>query len=40
MENLKVIQMIKKYSVLICLVISVILIVIASLVYPDGSLLD
>ena len=32
--------MVKKYSVLICLVISVILIVIASLVYPGGSLLD
>lgn len=33
-------QMIKKYSVLICLVISVGLIVIATLVYPGGSLLD
>lgn len=32
--------MIKKYSVLICVVISVILMVIASLVYPGGSLLD
>ena len=32
--------MFKKYSVLICFVISVILIVIASLVYPGGSLLD
>jgi hypothetical protein len=32
--------MIKKYSVLICLVISVILIVIATTVYPGGSLLD
>jgi hypothetical protein len=32
--------MIKKYSVLICLVISVILMVIATLVYPGGSLLD
>ena len=32
--------MIKKYSVLICLVSSVILIVIASLGYPGGSLLD
>ena len=32
--------MIKKYSVLICVVISVILIVIATLVYPGGSLLD
>ena len=33
-------QMVKKYSVLICLVISVILIVKASFVYPGGSLLD
>lgn len=32
--------MIKKYSVLICLVISVILMVIATLLYPGGSLLD
>ena len=32
--------MIKKYSVLICVVISVILMVIATLVYPGGSLLD
>jgi len=32
--------MIKKYSVLICVVISVILIVIATLVYPGGSFLD
>lgn len=32
--------MIKKYSVLICLVTSVILIVIATLDYPGGSLLD
>ena len=32
--------MIKKYSVLICLVTSVILIVIATLGYPGGSLLD
>lgn len=32
--------MIKKYSVLICFVISVILIVIATLVYPGGSLFD
>jgi len=32
--------MIKKYSVLICIVISVILLVIATLVYPGGSLLD
>ncbi len=32
--------MIKKYSVLLCVVISVILIVIATLVYPGGSLAD
>lgn len=32
--------MIKKYSVLICLVTSVILIVIAALAYPGGSLFD
>jgi len=32
--------MIKKYSVLICLVISVILMVIAALLYPGGSLFD
>jgi len=32
--------MIKKYSVLICLITSVILIVIATLSYPGGSLLD
>lgn len=32
--------MIKKYSVLICIVISVILLVIATLTYPGGSLLD
>ncbi len=32
--------MIKKYSVLICLLTSVIFIVIASLLYPGGSLLD
>ena len=32
--------MIKKYSVLICVVISVILIVVASLLYPGGSLFD
>ncbi|MCE7923970.1 MAG: hypothetical protein DYG98_13010 [Haliscomenobacteraceae bacterium CHB4] len=30
----------KKYSVLICIVISVILLVIATLIYPGGSLLD
>ena len=40
MESLTIKQMIKKYSVLICVVISVILIVIAALVYPGGSLLD
>jgi hypothetical protein len=33
-------QMIKKYLVLICLLISVIFIVIATSVYPGGSLLD
>lgn len=33
-------QIIKKYSVLLCLVISVVLIVIAALNYPGGSLLD
>ncbi len=33
-------QMIKKYSVLICLAISVVLIVIATVVYPGGSLLN
>lgn len=32
--------MIKRYSVLICVITSVILIVIATLVYPGGSLLD
>jgi hypothetical protein len=32
--------MIKKYSVLICVVTSVILIIIATLAYPGGSLLD
>lgn len=32
--------MIKKHSVLICVVISVILMVIATLVYPGGSILD
>ena len=40
MERLTIKQMVKKYSVLICMVISVILIVIATLVYPGGSLLD
>ncbi|WET04370.1 hypothetical protein [Flavobacterium sp. YJ01] len=33
-------QTIKKYSVLICMVISIILIVIAASLYPGGSLLD
>ena len=32
--------MVKKYSVLICMVISIIFIIIATLVYPGGSLLD
>ena len=40
MESLTIKQMIKKYSVFISLVISVILIVIATLVYPGGSILD
>ncbi len=40
MESLKIKQIVNKYSVLICFVISVILIVIATLVYPGGSLLD
>ncbi|WP_316767941.1 hypothetical protein [Pedobacter frigiditerrae] len=40
MESLTIKQIIKKHSVLICLVISVILIVIAASVYPGGSLLD
>ena len=40
MESLTIMQIVKKYSVLICMVISVILIVIASLVYPGGSMLD
>jgi len=40
MESLTIKQIIKKYSVLICLIISVILLVIASLLYPGGSLLD
>jgi hypothetical protein len=37
-QNIK--QMIKKYSVLICLVASVLLIAIATFGYPGGSLLD
>ncbi len=40
MESLTIKQTINKYSVLICLVVSVIFIVIASLVYPGGSILD
>lgn len=40
MESLTSKQMVKKYSVLICMVISVILLAIAILVYPGGSLLD
>jgi hypothetical protein len=40
MERLTMKQMVKKYSVLICMVVSVILIVIASFVYPGGSLFD
>ena len=32
--------MIKKYFVFICMIISVVLIVIAALAYPGGSLLD
>jgi hypothetical protein len=40
MESLTIKQMIKKYSVVISLVISVIFIVIATLFYPGGSLLD
>jgi len=40
MESQTIRQTVKKHSVLICLVISVILIVIASLAYPGGSLLD
>ena len=40
MPNTTIKQMVKKYSVLICIVISVILLVIATLVYPGGSLFD
>lgn len=40
MESVTIKQIIRKYSVLICLVISVILIIIAALLYPGGSLLD
>ncbi|MDQ6472460.1 hypothetical protein RB619_17595 [Flavobacterium sp. LHD-80] len=40
MESLAIKQIVQKHSVLICLVISMILIVIATLLYPGGSLLD
>jgi hypothetical protein len=40
MKNLPIAPMMKKYSVLISLVLSVILLVIAALVYPGGSLPD
>lgn len=40
MGNLTIKEIVKKYSVLICLVISVILIIIAASLYPGGSLLD
>jgi hypothetical protein len=40
MENLTIKNMVKNYSVLICFLISVILIVIATLLYPGGSVLD
>jgi hypothetical protein len=40
MESLTIKQMAKKYSVLMCMVISVVLIVIASSLYPGGSLLN
>lgn len=40
MGSLTIQQLVKKYSVLICLVTSVILIVIATLAYPGGSVLD
>lgn len=40
MGNVKITQMFKKYLVLICLLISVIFIVTATLFYPGGSLLD
>jgi len=40
MENLTIKQIIMKYSVLICLVTSAIFLVIATLAYPGGSLLD
>src|SRR5215213_11061840 len=40
MRNSTIKRMIRKYSVLISVVISVILLVIATSVYPGGSLLD
>lgn len=40
MEKVTIKQIINKYSVLICMVISVIFIVIAASLYPGGSLLD
>jgi hypothetical protein len=40
MESLTTKQVVKKYSVLICMVVSVILIAIATLTYPGGSVLD
>ena len=40
MESLTIAPMVKKYSILLCFVISLILIVKASLVYPGGSLFD
>ena len=40
MGSLIIQQLVKKYSVLICVVTSVVLIVIATLAYPGGSLLD
>ncbi|MTH16390.1 hypothetical protein [Flavobacterium sp. LC2016-01] len=40
MESLTIKQIVQKHLVLICLVISMILIVIATLFYPGGSLLD
>lgn len=40
MESLKMKQVVNKYAVLICFVISLILIVKATLVYPGGSLFD
>jgi hypothetical protein len=40
MESITIKQMVKKYSVLICMVTSVILIVTATILYPGGSVLD